>query len=64
MIYTGIKDSYKVKYIQAAIEAMKKDEYFIPTLRTERYLNIPIELMQIIKAYFEGKTIEIKEDNQ
>ncbi len=59
-----MKDPYKVKIITEAIESMKSDDYCLTRLWNENghAINLNIEIMEVIKAYYEGKTIVIKED--
>ena len=66
MKYEGNFDYYKAQTIDLAIAAWTDDNYLQARLKSDhegaKTINIPVELLDIMKAYFEGKTIEIKED--
>ena len=65
MVYEGRYDFYKAEQVELAICAWVDDNCLQARLKSDlegsKYINIPVELLDIMKAYFEGKTIEIKE---
>ncbi len=59
-------DQYKVNMIDKAIEGMKSNDYCLTRLWSEaaysKAINLDIEILEIIKSYYEGKTIKVMED--
>ena len=61
-IYVGDEDSYKVDIICKALAEMNKDFYNITRLKNDNTnaINLDKEVLEIIKAYYQGKKIFIK----
>ena len=51
-----MRDLYKVKVIEEAIENMNSDEYNLTRLRNDKgkAINIDVEALEVLKAYYEG----------
>lgn len=65
MIIKGEADNYRLNKTQEAIDNAAIDEYFIAKLKVSNdgvYINIPVNLLQIMREFFNGRTIEIKEN--
>ena len=56
-----MKDAYKVKVVEEAINAMNDDEYCLTRLKNDKgkAINLDVEVLDIIKSYYDGKTITI-----
>ena len=61
-IYVGDEDSYKVDIICKALTEMNKDFYNVTRLKNDNTnaINLDKEILEIIKAYYQGKKIFIK----
>lgn len=61
-IYIGDEDSYKVDIICKALTEMNKDFYNITRLKNDNTnaINLDKDVLEIIKAYYQGKKIFIK----
>ena len=61
-IYVGDEDSYKVDIICKALTEMNEDFYNITRLKNDNTnaINLDKEVLEIIKAYYQGKKIFIK----
>ena len=61
--FHGKSDPYKVKMIDIMLDCMAKDEYFHAQLCSPETKNINLDdnALQILRAYYEGKVINIKE---
>ena len=61
--FHGKSDPYKVKMIDIMLNCMAKDEYFHAQLCSPETKNINLDnnALQILRAYYEGKVINIKE---
>lgn len=61
-IYVGDEDSYKVDIICKALTEMNKDFYNVTRLKNDNTnaINLNEEVLEIIKAYYQGKKIFIK----
>jgi hypothetical protein len=61
-IYVGDEDSYKVDIICKALTEMNKDFYNITRLKNDNTnaINLDKDVLEIIKAYYQGKKIFIK----
>lgn len=61
--FHGKSDPYKVKMLDIMLNSMAKDEYFNAQLCSPETKNINLDdnALQILRAYYEGKVINIKE---
>lgn len=58
-----MKDLYKAQVIEDAIKEMQKDEYNLTRLHNEKgkYINIDIQLLEIMRAYYNGKEVIVND---
>lgn len=56
----SMRDPYKVEWLSKSLEEMKRDKYFIPTVRCVdgRYINLDEEAIKLLIDYYNKRTLE------